>query len=191
MYNPILRYHLVIKLILHYTLPLPISAEKRTSMRFGQSTMRFFGQTSVGSPFGGKRGAGPPIGVKSGVKSQSGATAEDLRDVASVSEMSCTSGDSTQASEDHEGKEKIVSLSSVVITDIDTVAQILKMVLRDLPEPVVTFATFESMMNVCVQFEVRTSELYQLCLASFLYYPPSLPFLCLSPTSQCIHNSPH
>ena len=38
---------------------------------------------------------------------------------------------------------------------IDTVAQILKMVLRDLPEPVITFATFESMMNICVQFEVN------------------------------------
>lgn len=123
-------------------------------MRFGQSTMRFFGQTTVGSPFGGKKGSGLPIGVKSGVKSQSGATAEDLRDVASVSEMSCTSGDSTQASDDHEGREKVVFLSSVVITDIDTVAQILKMILRDLPEPVITFATFESMMNICVQFEV-------------------------------------
>lgn len=126
-------------------------------MRFGQSTMRFFGQTSMGSPLWGKKGTGPPIGVKSGVKSQSGATAEDLRDVASVSEMSCTSGDSTQASEDHEGKEKVVSLSSVVITDIDTVAQILKMILRDLPEPVITFITFESMMNICVQFEVSNS----------------------------------
>ena len=56
--------------------------------------MRFFGQTTITSPFGKK--AGTPIGLKSGVKSQSGATAEDLRDHASVSEMSCTSGDSTQ-----------------------------------------------------------------------------------------------
>ena len=56
--------------------------------------MRFFGQTAISSPFG-KKGANP-IGLKSGVKSQSGATAEDLRDHASVSEMSCTSGDSTQ-----------------------------------------------------------------------------------------------
>ena len=62
---------------------------------------------------------------------------------------------SSKVSDDHDGKEKIVSLSSVVITDIDTVAQILKMVLRDLPEPVITFATFESMMNICVQFEVN------------------------------------
>ena len=63
-------------------------------MRFGQNTMRFFGQTTITSPFSKK--AGTPIGLKSGVKSQSGATAEDLRDHASVSEMSCTSGDSTQ-----------------------------------------------------------------------------------------------
>ena len=70
-----------------------------------------------------------------------------------------TSGDSTQAAEDHEGKEKVVSLSSVVITDIDTVAQILKMILRDLPEPVITFITFESMMNICVQFEVRLDSI--------------------------------
>ena len=64
-----------------------------------------------------------------------------------------------QVSDDHDSREKIVSLSSVVITDIDTVAQILKMVLRDLPEPVITFATFESMMNICVQFEVKKCEI--------------------------------
>ena len=63
-------------------------------MRFGQTTMKFFGQTNISSPFG-KKGANP-IGLKVGVKSQSGATAEDLRDHMSVSEMSCTSGDSTQ-----------------------------------------------------------------------------------------------
>ena len=49
---------------------------------------------------------------------------------------------------------KSVALSVVVVTDIDTVAAVLKMLLRDLPEPVVTFVTYENIMSLCARKEV-------------------------------------
>ena len=55
------------------------------------------------------------------------------------------------------------------------------MVLRDLPEPVITFSTFESMMNICVQFEVKTWKIIEnRCFSSahtllfYLSHPPTI-----------------
>ena len=49
-------------------------------------------------------------------------------------------------------------LSQVVITDMDTVAQILKMTLRDLVEPVVTFDAFEKILHATAAVEAGGSE---------------------------------
>ena len=45
-------------------------------------------------------------------------------------------------------------LTTIVITDIDTVAQMFKMYLRELPEPVITFTTYDALMILCSQREV-------------------------------------
>ena len=39
------------------------------------------------------------------------------------------------------------SLATIVVTDLDTVAQILKFSLRDLPEPIITFAAFDQLLE--------------------------------------------
>jgi hypothetical protein len=136
---------------------------KRSSLRFGQSTMKMMGNLALGSSFGGVKGGSgksAPIGSKKGLGSQSGSLKVDDPDNASVSEMSTTSFDTTQATDDHDGQERTVNLSSIVITDVVTVAQILKMVLRDLPEPVVTFSTFDSLMSICLQLETKGEHCY-------------------------------
>eukprot|EP00596_Hydrurales_sp_CCMP1899_P003969 CAMPEP_0119034248 /NCGR_PEP_ID=MMETSP1177-20130426/1253_1 /TAXON_ID=2985 /ORGANISM="Ochromonas sp, Strain CCMP1899" /LENGTH=451 /DNA_ID=CAMNT_0006991551 /DNA_START=1539 /DNA_END=2894 /DNA_ORIENTATION=+ len=120
--------------------------------------MKMMGNLALGSSFGGvtKGGSGnsAPIGGKKGLGSQSGSLKND-DDNASMSEMSTTSFDTTQATDEHDGQERTVNLSSIVITDVVTVAQILKMVLRDLPEPVVTFSTFDALMSICLQLETK------------------------------------
>jgi hypothetical protein len=49
-------------------------------------------------------------------------------------------------------------LSQLVITDIDTVAQILKMILRDLEEPLITFDAFERILHATAGVEAGGSE---------------------------------
>lgn len=52
----------------------------------------------------------------------------------------------------------VADLSQVVITDVDTVAQIMKMTLRDLAEPLITFDAFEKILMATAAVEAGGSS---------------------------------